>query len=105
MQKGDVPLQVLLALLEDPLLEVDEIKGVRVLDLLGLQPLDKEGEVISNLLPIEDPIDHVTAEQPHLDLVASVRVDLAVLVDRFEDVRGRRSVRKLQVIEGFLVNR
>lgn len=62
MQKRNVPLQVLLRLLEDPLLEVDEIESMRILDLLSLQPLDKEGEMICNFLPIEDPIHHMAAE-------------------------------------------
>ena len=62
MQKSNIPLQVLLRLLKDPLLEVDEIKGMRILDPLGLEPLDKEGEVISNFLPIEDPIHHMATE-------------------------------------------
>lgn len=52
-----------------------------ILDLLGLQPLDEERKVIWNLLPVEDTVDHVAAEQPHLDLVAGVRVDLCILVD------------------------
>jgi hypothetical protein len=62
MQEGDVSLQILLGLLQNPLLEVDEVEGVRVLDLLGLQPLDEEGEVVGDLLPEEDTVDHVTAE-------------------------------------------
>jgi hypothetical protein len=62
MQEGDVSLQILLGLLQNPLLEVNEVEGVRVLDLLGLQPLDEEGEVVGDLLPEEDTVDHVTAE-------------------------------------------
>jgi hypothetical protein len=46
VQQSDVPFQVLLGLLEDPLFEVNEIEGVRVLDLFGLEPLDEEGEMI-----------------------------------------------------------
>lgn len=61
---------------------------MRVVDLLGLEPLDEEGKVIVNLLPVEDTVDHVAAEEPHFDLVAGVRVDLCVLMDRFKDVGG-----------------
>ena len=105
VEEGDVALEVLLGLLEDPLLEVDEVEGVGVLDLLGLEPLDEEGEVVRDLLAVEDAVDHVAAEQPHLDLVPGVRVDLRVLVDRLEDVGRRRTVRKLQLVERLLVDR
>lgn len=60
-----------------------------VLDLLGLEPFDEEGKVVGDFLAVEDPVDHVAAEQPHLDLIASVGVDLGVLVDRLEDVGCR----------------
>ena len=43
-----------------------------VVNLLGFEPLDEEGEVIRYLLSVEDAVDHVAAEQPHLDLVAGV---------------------------------
>jgi hypothetical protein len=104
MQECDVPLQVLLRFLEDPLLEVDEVEGVRVVDLLGLEPLDEEGEVVGHLLAVEDAVDHVAAEQPHLNLVPGVGVYLGVLVDRLEDVGGGRPVGELQVVEGLLVD-
>jgi hypothetical protein len=104
VEQRDIPLQVLLGLLEYPLLEVDEVEGVGVVDLLGLEPLDEEGEVIGDFLPVEDAVDHVAAEQPHLDLVARVRVDLRVLVDRFEDVGRGRSVGEFQLVEAFLVD-
>ena len=69
MQQSNIPLQVRLSLLQNPLLEEDEVKGVRVLDSLGLQPFDEEWKVVVNLLPIEYSIDHMTAEQPHLYLI------------------------------------
>ena len=46
VQKRDVPLQVLLRLLKNPLLEVDEIEGMGVFDFFGLQPFYEEGEVV-----------------------------------------------------------
>lgn len=102
MQEGDVLLQVLLRFLQDPPLEVDELEGVAIVDVVVLEPVDEVGEVVGDLLPDEYPVDHVAAEQPHLDLVAQVRVDLLVLVDAFEDVGGGRPVGELQVVEGFL---
>lgn len=81
MEEGDVPFEVLLGLLEDPLLEVNEIEGVRVVNLTGLQPLDIKREVIGNFLPVEDPVDHVATKKPHLYLIPRVRVDLVVLVN------------------------
>ena len=105
MQKSNVPLQVLLTLLQNPLFKVHEVKGMRVVYLLSLQPLHIKGEMVRNLLPVEDTIDHVTTKQPHLYLVTSVRVDLVVLMDRLENVRCCRSVRKLQVVESFFVHR
>lgn len=92
MQQCNIPLQVLLCLLEDPLLEVNEIESMGIVDLLGLEPLDEEGEMIWYFFSIEDAVDHVAAEQSHLDLVTSVRVDLGVLVDRFKDVGCSRSI-------------
>lgn len=94
----------MLGFFEDPLLEVDEIEGMRVLYFFCLQPLDEKREMVRQLLPVEDPIYHMATKQTHLDLVASVRVDLPVLVDRLEDVRGRRTVGKLQLVECSFVN-
>jgi hypothetical protein len=76
VQQRDVSLEVLLRLLQDPFLEVEEVKCVRVFDLLGFDPFDEEGEVVRNLLTVEDSIHHVAAEETHLDLVTRVRVDL-----------------------------
>lgn len=77
---------------------------MRVLDLLGLEPLDEEGEVVRYLLAVEDAVYHVAAEESHLDLVARVRVDLRVFVDGLEDVGGGRAVGKLQLVEGLLLD-
>lgn len=43
-----------------------------VVDLLVLEPVDEVREIVGNLLAVEDPIDHVAAEEPHLDLVAQM---------------------------------
>ena len=81
MQESNVTFKVLLGLFEDPLLEVDEVEGMRVVDLASLQPFNVERKVVRNFLAVEDSVDHVTAKQPHLNLVSSVRVNLAVLVN------------------------
>lgn len=104
VKEGDVLFKVVLGLLVDPLLEVVEVEGVGVLDLALREPLVEVGEVVTHFLPVEDAVYHVAAEQSQLDLVPRVRVDLLVLVDALEDVRGRRPVRKFQIVEGFLVD-
>jgi hypothetical protein len=35
---------------------------VGIFDLLGLQPFDEEGEMVGDLLPVEDAVDHMAAE-------------------------------------------
>lgn len=70
-----------------------------IVDFLGLEPLDEEGEVIVDLLSVEDPVYHVTAEQTHLDLVAGMRVNLCVLVDGLEDVGCGRSIREFELVK------
>jgi hypothetical protein len=99
---GDVLLQIALGLLMDPLLEVVEIESIRVGDLSALEPLEVVGEVVGYLLAVKDAVDHMTAEETQLDLVTCVRMDFLVLVDGLEDVRGRRTVGELQLLEGFL---
>ena len=104
MEKGDVAFQILLSFFVDPFLEVDEVEGVRVFDVLVLEPFDEEREVVRDFLAVEDPVDHMAAEKPHLDLVPSVEVDLTVLVDCLENVRSSRPVRKFQLIKGLLIH-
>lgn len=72
---------------------------MRVFDLLALEPLEEEGKMISNFLTVEDAVYHMAAEKSHLDLIASVRVDLTVLVDGLEDVGRGRTVRELQLVK------
>jgi hypothetical protein len=71
----------LLRFLQDPFLEVDKVKSMRVLNFFSLQPFDEKREMVRYLLPVEDSVYHVAAEQPHLYLVTRVRVDLPVLVN------------------------
>jgi hypothetical protein len=69
-----------------PLLEVVEIKDVGVGYLASIEPLDEEGEVVSDFLAVEDAVHHVAAEQSQLYFVSGVGVDLLVFVDALEDV-------------------
>ena len=71
----------MLCFFEDPFLEVDEIECMGVVYLLSLEPLDEEGKVIIDLLPVKNTVDHVAAEKTHFDLVASVGVDFCVFMD------------------------
>ena len=104
MQQGDILLQVVLSLLENPLLEINKIEGVGVADVLRLQPADEVGEIVWDLPPVEYPVYHVAAEQPHFYLVPQVQIDFLVLVDALEYMRSCRPVRKLQLIERSLAH-
>ena len=59
---------------------------MRVVDLLGLQPLHVKRKVVRYFLPVEYSVYHVTTKQTHLYLVTSVRVDLTILVNRLKYV-------------------
>jgi hypothetical protein len=67
---------------------------VRVFYLLPLDPFNEERKMIRNLLTIENTVYHVTTKQTHFYLVTSVRINSSVLMDRFENVGSRRSIRK-----------
>ena len=82
----DILLEIVLCLLVNPLLEIVEVECVGVGDLLDRQPFFIAGEIVIDLFSAEDAIDHMTAEQPQLYLVAGVGVHFAILVDGFEDV-------------------
>jgi len=86
VQKGDVALQILLRFLQYPPFEVYKVKSMRVLNLLGFQPLYEKRKVIRNLFPVKNSIDHVTTEQPHLYLVPSMWVYFRIFVYRFKYV-------------------
>lgn len=88
MQQGDVAFQVLLGFLQNPSFEVYEVKGIWVFYLFGLEPLYEKWEMIRNLFPVENSIDHMTTKQSHLDFVSSMRVYFRILVDGFKDVRS-----------------
>lgn len=66
------------------------------------QPVYEVGEVVRDLLPDENPVDHVAAEQTHFYFVTHVQVDLLVFVDGFEDVGGCRTVGELQLVKTLL---
>lgn len=77
---------------------------MRVFYLLGIEPNDEVGKVISDFFPIEDTIDHMAAEHPHLYFVFGMRVDIFVKIDRSEDVCCNWTVGKFEFIEGLLVD-
>lgn len=89
MEERDVLLQVFLFFFQDPLLEVEEVEGVWVVDGLPLQPIHEVGKILRNLVPDEYTVYHVTAKQSHLYLVSKVRLYALVFVNCFEDVGSR----------------
>lgn len=91
--------------LEDPLLEIYKIEGVRIVDLLGFEPLDEEGEVIRYFLTVEDAVNHMAAEKSHLYLVSCMRVNFGILVNRFKDVGRGRTIGEFQLVERLLIDR
>lgn len=104
VEVGDVFFQVFLGFFVDPLFEVDEVEGVGVFYFFELEPLEEVGEVVGDFFAVEDAVDHVAAEEPHLDFVAGVGVDALVLVDVLEDVGGGGAVGELQVVETLLLD-
>ena len=46
----------------NPLFEEMEVEGMGIGDLSYLQPLNKEREIITYLLSVENTVDHVTTE-------------------------------------------
>lgn len=57
-----------------------------VVNALRLQPFHEEREVLIYLLSVENPVDHMTAKESHLDFVPDVAVDVFVLVDVLKNV-------------------
>jgi len=88
VEKSDVAFQILLRFLEDPSFEVDKVECVWVIYLFCFQPFNEKWEMIRNFFPVENSIDHMTTEQPHLNFVSCVRVNFTIFMDRFEDVRS-----------------
>lgn len=86
MQQRNVLFQVILGLLQNPLLEVNEVERVRVVDVLGPQPVDEVGEIVGYFPPDEYPIYHVAAEQPHFYFVPQVQVNFFVLMNTLKDM-------------------
>lgn len=104
MEQCDVSLQVLLSLFVNPFLEIDEVESMLVFVFFHLQPFYEKREVLRDLFTVEDPVYHMAAKQSHLYFVSRVWVDSFVFMDGFKNVRSCRSIRKLQFIEGALIN-
>jgi len=79
VEEDDVLVEVLLGFAEDPLLEVDEVEAL-VWQPVAVEPLNVVLEVGFGFGGVEDAVDHVAAEQPHLDLVLQVALDGLVLM-------------------------
>ena len=76
----------MLSFFQNPLLEVDEVEGMRVVNLFRLEPFDVEREVVGNLLSVEYPVDHVATEETHFNFISGVGIDFSILMDGLEDV-------------------
>jgi len=76
---------------------------MRIFYLFGLQPLYKKGEVVGNFFSNEDSVNHMAAKESHFDFVPCMRVDFAVLMNRFEDIGGSGAIGKLQVIKSLFI--
>ena len=105
MKQSNIFLQVLLALWVNPLLKVNEVKSVIVMDSFRLEPLRKKREVLIHLFSVENPVYHVTAKQSHLYLVTNVAVYVLVLVNVLENVWSCWTVGKFQLVEYLLAYR
>ncbi len=57
--------------------------------------------MVQNLLPVENPVHHMTTEKPHFNLVPQVGIDLFVFMNRLENVGSGGSVCKFKFIERF----
>lgn len=68
MQQHNILIEILLRLREYPPLKIHKIKSLIRQSILH-QPLNIVREVGLDLLWVEYPINHVTAEQSHLDFV------------------------------------
>lgn len=62
MELSDIFLKVFLSLVMDPLFEIVEIENIWVGDLSSGEPLDEEGEVVTDFFSVEDSIDHMAAK-------------------------------------------
>lgn len=62
MKMLDIFLEIVLCLFMDPLLEVVEIKSIRIGDFLSREPFFIAGEIVIDLFSAEDSVYHMTAE-------------------------------------------
>ena len=88
MKQGNIFLQILLSLRINPLLKVDKIKGMFIMDSLRLKPLCEKWEILVYFLPVEYSVYHMATKQPHLYLVPYMTVYVLVLVNVLENVRS-----------------
>lgn len=69
MQHFNIFLQVMRVILQDPTFKVIKIEFVPIFNFVCPQPIDIIREISLNVLPDEDPFDHMATEDPQLDLV------------------------------------
>lgn len=95
MELSDIFFEVVLCLVVNPLFKVMEIEDIRVADLSGIEPFQKEGEVVADFFPVENSVDHMAAKQPKFDFIPCMWMYFLVFMDRFEDMGSSRPVSEL----------
>jgi hypothetical protein len=71
-----------------------------VLILFFGEPVHKGREMFLDFFSIEDSINHMAAEESHLDLISGVGVDFFVFVYDLENIGSCGAVGELEVIKG-----
>ncbi len=105
MKKRDIFFQVLLGLFINPFLKEDEVKSMWVIVFFCLQPNHEKWKMVFNLFSIENPIHHMTTEQPHFYFVSCMTIKLFIFMNQFENVWSGWSIGELEVVKRFLCNR
>ncbi len=54
---------------------------MRVIVFFVFQPNHKEWEVIFDLFPVENSVDHMTTKQPHFDFISGMAIKFFVLMN------------------------
>lgn len=104
MQNLNIFLEVGRVLLENPTFEIVEVERVPVFYFVGLEPLQEIRKVPADGGPAEDALDHMAAEDSHLDLVLQVRVDGLAVLDHSEQVHSDGPIPELELVEILLGN-
>ena len=73
-----------------------------ILDALSAKPVDEVWEIVRDFLADEDTVDHMAAEQAHLDLIAQVQLDFLILVNTLENIGSGRPIGELKFVKCLL---